>query len=191
MTAAVVLVTACGGGEEADRDAGSTTTAFDPRVEGASDDRIWGTGEAHLVLGEERFDFALDFCALQPVDPEPGATTVTLQVDGTATGDAGTTLRVVETHTHDGPVRIQVVSVRFEDATGSLARTWEAQRVVDLETGEVDDMHGEGTSPLLDVTENGELAVTAAGATFWQFDMTGGEDRVAGTGTLEAVCRPS
>lgn len=42
-----------------------------------------------------------------------------------------------------------MIAIHFEDADGTRLRTLEAQRVVDIETGDVDDLHGEETTPLL------------------------------------------
>lgn len=193
LVATLALLPACGGdddGQAAGAADTTTTTTFDPRVDDAdSEDGRWSSGSAILRLDGREWIFELDFCATQPVDASPDTNTVTLQIDGVASGEPATTLRVVETATHEPARRIQVVSVSFEHPDGALLRSWEAQRVVDPETGEVDDMHGEGTTPLLVVRAGAELSVTATDATFWQFDMAGAEDEgVVGTGDLEVTC---
>lgn len=192
LACAALVVSGCtgDGGVDAGDEAATTATTFDPRVDDeASDDRIWSTGDAVLELDGERWRFDLDFCATQPVDPDPATSTVTLQVDGVGADDTAATLQVVETATLEPSRRIQVVSVSFEEPDGRLRRTWEAQRVVDTETGAVEDLHGDGTTPLLTVIVGSDLSVSARAATFWQFDMTGADDeRVVGSGDLEVTC---
>lgn len=190
--AASVSVAACGDDDVGGREAAdvTSTTAHDPRVEDAeAGDRRWSDGSATVEVDGQSFEFALDFCATQPVDPAPETTTVTLQVDGTTPDGDPAELRIVETVTSD--VRIQVVTVRFVDGAGDLSHSWEAQRVVDLATGDVDDLHGDGATPLLDVDEGDELVVTAQDAAFWQFGMATAEDRPAGSGSVRATCSGS
>lgn len=190
---AAVVLSACGDDDaepsaDTDQDDVTTTSPAPPDdADDADDNHVWSSGSATFELGGERWEFALEMCATQPLDP--GTDTHTLRVDGTAVDDPGTTLQVVETVTDDGLFEIQVASVYFKDPDGNRLHAWEAQRVVDTESGEVDDMHGDGTVPLLEVDEGDDLVVSVTDAAFWQFDMTrGGDDRVVGTGNLDATC---
>lgn len=189
--AVVGALVGCGGDGGSDGTVATTTSVN--RVNGeAADARLWHGGRATLELDGDRWEFVLNFCAVQAVAPDADTDTVTLQVAG-ATSDAAetVTLAVVETVTNKTPARIQVISVHFEATDGTRLRTLEAQRVVDIETGEVDDLHGDATTPLFDVEQSDQLSVSATEAVFWQFDMSGGDDRVVGAGDLQATCSAS
>lgn len=187
-----VLLVACGGtgeGGDASRDAGATTsTSLDGGVDDGDGEDVWRGGQATLELDGERREFTLESCVTRPEESDGDATT--LQIEGAASGGTEpATLHVVELVAAETAVRIQTISVRFNDAGGRRVRVWEAQRVINVETGEVDDLHGEGTTPLLEVRPGDELVVTATGAAYTQFDMTGGgDDGPAGTGDLSITC---
>ncbi len=178
------------GGTLADVASDDATTTSNRQVDSEETTRRWHAGHATLDLEGNHWDFALDLCAVQTVDPGAATNVASLHVEGLSSGSETVKLAVTETVTYETPARIQVISIRFEDADGTRLRTLEAQRVVDIETGDVDDLHGDATTPLLEVEEGDQLSVSARNAAYWQFDLSGrGEDGLFGTGDLKATCR--
>lgn len=177
------------GGTLADAASEGATTTSNRQADDKEDVRGWRTGRATLDLEGDHWEFALDLCAVQTVDPDAAANVASLYVQGMSGGSETVKLAVTETVTYETPARIQVISIHFEDPDGTRLRTLEAQRVVDIETGDVDDFHGDATTPLFEVEEGDQFSVSATNAAFWQFDLSGrGEDGVFGTGDLEATC---
>ncbi len=143
-------------------------------------------GTATLTLDDLDLRFDIDTCYRgDGIEPSPD---LRLHVEGTSVDDDGVarTLQVVQTESPNGEL-IDVIRVRPDD--GPPGAALEAQRVFTPATGDVHDLWGEGTTPLLDIRQDGDdVVIEARGATFGEFPGGAEDATVRGDGDLDVRC---
>jgi len=182
--AAMAMLLASGCSSGGDGGGGDGDDAGSPDPTASKSETLYEAGHIRGRVAGLDVDAEVTLCGARPAPPDERPYN-TLQVDAEGTDADGDSysIQVVQTVLDVPNAVVETISIRWGEIT------WEAQRVHDNDTGEVHDLHGDGTTPLLEIDESDDALEIATTAAYYQFSFSEDvEDGPAGDGSLMIEC---